>query len=69
MQGNVVVDKVLASCHAGYAGYTDHDVAHLSMMPMQIFSKQMEWIFGDDHGFPVFVKTARDLGMLMVPDN
>ena len=63
-----MVDEILASCYARDAWYTDHDLAHLSMIPMQIFSEQMEWIFGDDHGFLVFVKMARDLGMLLAPD-
>ena len=59
-----MVDGVLASC---YAGYADHDVAHLSMMPMQRFSEVMEYIFGDEAGFSVFVSIARELGAFINP--
>ena len=65
MQGNVIVDEILASCYGNF----HHNLAHLVMTPIQRFSKQMEWIFGDDLGYPVFVKTARELGMLLLPDN
>ena len=37
------------------------------MMPMQSFSEAVMWIFGDDTGFPIYVKTLRALGMLMLP--
>ena len=58
-----MVNGVVASCYADF----DHDLAHWIMMPMQRFSEAMMWIFGDDTGFPVFVKTARALGMLILP--
>ena len=64
MEGKVIVDGILASCYADF----DHDLAHVIMTPMQILSKSMEWIFGEDAGFPVFVNTARELGMLLLPD-
>ena len=64
MEGNIIVDTVLASCHAG----SDHDLAHLTMEPMLRFSKVMEWIFGINTGFPVFVSIARELGILLLPD-
>ena len=60
----LIVDRVLASCYADI----QHDVAHLIMIPMQRFPAVMEWIFGDDAGFPVFVSTARKLGMLLLPN-
>ena len=28
----------------------------------------MEWILGNDTGFPVYVSIAREIGMLMLPD-
>ena len=64
MEGNVIVNGVLASCYADF----DHDLAHLIMIPMQRLSESMELIFGEDAGFPVFVNTARELGMLLLPD-
>ena len=58
IEGKVMVDGILASCYADIY----HDVAHLTMTPMERFSEVMEHIFGDDTGFPVFVSTARELG-------
>ena len=65
MEGNIMVDGVLASCYAS----VDHDLAHLIMTPMQKFSESMEWIFGEDAGLPVFVNTAMELGTLLLPDS
>ena len=61
--GKIVVDGVLASCYADF----DHELAHFTMTPMQRFPDVMVWIFGEDTGFPVFVSTIRELGMLMLP--
>ena len=33
-EGNIVVDGVLASCYASF----DHDLAHITMAPIQLFS-------------------------------
>ena len=64
-EGNIVVDDILTSCYADF----NHNVAHLAMKPMQVISKIMEWLIGNDTGFPVYVKTARQLSKLMMPDN
>ena len=53
--GNIVVDGVLASCYAN----SDHNLAHLAMTPMQWIPEGMEWIFGKDTGFAVYVNIAR----------
>ena len=63
-EGNIIVDGILASC---YAGVNDHYVAHLGMMPMRRFSAAVEWLFGDDIGYSVFAKTAKDLNAYMLP--
>ena len=63
-EGTIIVDRVLASCHAGCY----HDLAHLSTTPLQRFSEVMEWIFGNDFGLPVYVGTARQLGEFILPD-
>ena len=60
-----MVDGVLASCYADI----HHDAAHFTMMPMQICPAVIEWLFGNDAGFPVFVSTARKLGMLLLPND
>ena len=60
-EGNIMADGVLASCYADI----DHDLAHLSMAPMQWYKNIMEWILGYDTGFPVYINIAKDLNKLM----
>ena len=50
LEGNIMVDGILASC---YADISDHDLAHLSMIPMRKFSAFVEWIFGEDINTPL----------------
>ena len=57
----IVVDGVLASCYAGF----HHDLAHLTMIPMQRFLEVIEWTLGDDTGLSVFVNTAKELVMIL----
>ena len=64
LEGNIIVDGILASC---YADISDHDLAHLSMIPVRKFSAVVEWIFGDDIGLPIFVNTAIELGTYLLP--
>ena len=64
LEGNIMVDYILASC---YADISDHNLAHLSMIPMRTFSAVVEWIFGDDIGFSIFVNTAIELGTYLLP--
>ena len=61
MEGNIVVDGVLASCYAS----TDHDVSHLAMTPMRWFPEIAGWIFGDDKVGPSYVNLAKDLCRLL----
>ena len=63
-EGRIIVNGVLASCYAD----SHHDLAHVAMIPMYMLSNILHWIFGNDTGFPVYVSTARKLGMLMLPD-
>ena len=53
-EGNIVVDGILASCHA--SGH--HDLANIGMKPVQTFPGIMNWIFGVDNGFSVYVKVS-----------
>ena len=57
MDGNIVVDGVLASCYAN----TDHDLSHIGMTPIRWFPGIMNWIFGTDKGFPGYVTIDNDL--------
>ena len=63
-KGTIIVDRVSASCYADF----DHDLAHFIIRPMEKFTDVMEWIFGNDFGFPLYVGTARQLGQLILPD-
>ena len=63
MEGNIVVEGVLASCYGSF----DHDIAHLVMAPMQMFPEITAWIFGEDKPFPFYVKTAVELGEWIIP--
>ena len=62
--GKIMVDGILTSCYADF----DHDLAHLTITPIQKFAEVMEWIFGNDLGFSVYVGSARQLGQLMLPE-
>ena len=44
IEGNVVVDEVLASCYHCF----DHDLVHILIKPIQWLPEVMEWIFGTD---------------------
>ena len=63
-EGRIMVDGVLASCYADF----HHDLAHLTVAPMQKFPALMGWLFGEDIGYPVYVSTLRKLGMMMLLD-
>ena len=63
LEGNMVVDGVLASCYAS----CDHDLAHIAMLPLQLFPTKVGWIFGEDDTFSTFVDIVNDLGAWMTP--
>ena len=63
IEGKIIVDGVLTSCYAGF----HHDLAHLTMTPMHRLSRVMKWLFGNDTGLNVFVNTAKELGILLLP--
>ena len=63
-EGKIIVDGVLASCYANF----HHDLAHLTMLPMQQLSEVLEWIIGNDTGYPVYVSTAGVIGRFILPN-
>ena len=63
MQGNIVVDGVLASCYGSY----NHDIAHIAMTPMRWFPDLLELIFGREIGSPKFVNIAQNFGEWLLP--
>ena len=63
MEGNIVVDGVLASCYPS----ADHDVAHIGMTPMRWFPGMVEWLFGNIEGMQVYVSLGEELGGWFLP--
>ena len=63
LEGNIVVNGVLASCYASF----HHDLAHIAMTPIRWFPGIIEWIFGDNNGSPAYVDIVGDLGRLLLP--
>ena len=59
MEGNIVVDGVLASCYGSY----NHDLAHIAMTPMRWFPAVLELILGGKE----FVDIAQDFGEWLLP--
>ena len=60
MDGNIIVDGVLASCYA----FPDHNVAHIGMTPLRWFPQIMELIFGVEDGILGYVNIMDHLGHL-----
>ena len=63
MEGNIMVDGVLASCYPS----ADHDLAHVGMTPVLWFPQITEWIFGVDNGLQVYSAIAEQLSQWMLP--
>ena len=63
MEGNIVVDGVLASCHASF----NHDLAQVITTPLRWFPELMDWIDGDDDGFHVYAKIGMEVGWMIMP--
>ena len=63
MEGNIVVDGVLASCYAN----VDHDIAQIVMKPIQWYPDIIELVFGDENGVCAYVNIAQDFGIWLVP--
>ena len=64
MEGSIVVDGVLASCYPS----CHHDVSHIGMAPVSWFPEVIQWIFGEDNGFLVYVNVLEDFGRFVFPD-
>ena len=63
MEGNIVVDGIVASCYAFY----DHDSAHIGMLPILLFPTVTKWLFGEDNESPAYANIAGDIGGWMLP--
>ena len=63
MEGNIVVEGVLASCYASI----HHDIAHCGMIPIKWLPGLIIWIFGEDTEYSVYVQITEDFGKWMLP--
>ena len=63
MEGNIVVDGVLASCYPS----AHHDLAHMAMAPIRWFPIIFQWIFDDENRILGYVQIAEDLGLWVLP--
>ena len=63
LDGNIVVDGILASCYASLI----HDLSHISFKPMQWFPNIIQQIFGEDDEAPAFMKTAKEIKKWFMP--
>ena len=63
MEGNIVVDGVLASCCPS----VDHDLSHIGMTPMRWFPEMTSWIFGEDDGVQAITNIAENIGRWVLP--
>ena len=63
MEGNIVVDGVLASCY----GIFDHDLGHIAMTPMRWFPRMMNWMFGSESEVHGSLEMAMYIGYLTNP--
>ena len=64
IDGNIMVDGVLASCYA----YYDHDLSHFAIIPVQWFPGMMEFIFGWNYGIQGYTGIAESVGRYVVPN-
>ena len=54
MEGNILIDGILASCYA----YSNQDIAHIGTTPLRWFPEIAQLLFGKEdelHGFTTFV--------------
>ena len=65
MEGNIVVDGVLASCYPS----TYHDLADIAMTPVQWFPNIIDWMNGEKNGFSIFVTITEDVIRWVLPDD
>ena len=58
-----MVDGILASCYASF----DHDLAHITMAPIQWSPEIIEWIIGKEKGSLAYANIAKEFGRWMLP--
>ena len=63
MEGNIVVDKVLASCYA----LASHDLGHFATVFIRWFPKITQWIFGENNGSPGYINIFEHIATWAAP--
>ena len=62
MEGNILVDGVLASCYPS----ADHDLVHVVTAPIRLFPEMIQQILGEENGVQVYVNIANELAKLLL---
>ena len=57
MEGNIIVDDVLASCYAS----VDHDIAHITMAPIRWFPEFIELFSVKKNVSPMYVAISKEM--------
>ena len=65
MEGNIVVDYILASCHAS----CDHDIVHITLVLVRYFPQLIMWIFGEEDGLSSFIKISLHFHKWVIANN
>ena len=63
-EGNIIVNGILASCYPS----VHHDVAHIGMIPIRLFPKMTEWIFGEGNESPDYVTMMEEISKWIFPE-
>ena len=63
MEGNIVVDGVLASCYA----VVDHGIAKIVMKPIQWYPDVVKLVFGDENGASAYISVVKTIGRWLLP--
>ena len=58
MEGNIIVNGILASCYA----IADHHLAHIGMTPIRWFPGIMNFVLGEDSGKLAYADIAEGIG-------
>ena len=64
IEGNILVDGVLASCYAG----VNHDLAHIAMKPLLWFPRMMDLLLGGEEKFMhAYASMLEKIGKFIIP--
>ena len=58
-----MADGILTSCYAS----VNHELAHLGLTPLRWFPDLIQWMFGEETGFQIFVGIVEQLEKWTLP--